>query len=401
MSTRKTLALVSLAGVSLLAAALMLPSSFGGPDRPSISFGTPTVSAAPAAGPVDDQTFRRIAEAQMPMVVSIRAESRRPRPDTSDPSADAFRDFFRLPGIDPSQDERRQGGAGSGFIIDGAGLILTNNHVVANASRIEVALFSVSSPAEVEADTFEAKVIGRDPLTDSALIQLSSPPPGLRAAKFGDSTQMAPGDWVVAIGNPFGLAHTVTVGVISARGRPFSPVEGRIQEMLQTDAAINPGNSGGPLLNVRGEVVGINTAILSTGSAGGNMGIGFAVPINVVRELLPQLQAGKVTRGRIGIEARPVPKDAAVSLGVQDRRGALVIGVDRDGPAARAGLQPGDVIVEFGEQRISNSDELVRLVATTRPGTQVVLKVVRDKRPLSLSVTVAELHLDPDRISQP
>ena len=399
MSTRKTVVILGLVGVLLVAAALMLPSPFGRTNQASISFGGRSVSAAPAAGPIDDQTFRRIAEAQMPMVVSIRAESRRARPDTSDPGVD-LRDFFGFPGMDPSQEERRQGGSGSGFVIDGSGLILTNNHVVANASRIEVALFATGDQRDEEGNTYEAKVVGRDPLTDSALIRLTSPPGSLSAAKFGDSTLMVPGDWVVAIGNPFGLAHTVTVGVVSARGRPFSPVEGRIQEMLQTDAAINPGNSGGPLLNVRGEVVGINTAILSTGSTGGNVGIGFAVPINVVRELLPQLQSGKVTRGRIGVSVRPLPKETAMSLGLPQRQGALVAAVDRDGPAARAGLQPGDVIVEFNGQPIRNSDELVRLVATTAPGTQATLKVVRDKRSMNLRVTVDELQLDPDRIPQ-
>ncbi len=265
MFMRKIVIALCVVGMALVVAALVLPSRFGGNTRtPLSSVTTPAVSAAPVAGPIDDQTFRRIADAQVPMVVSIRSEMRSTRPDTSDPGMD-LRDFFRLPSLDPSQ-ERRQGGAGSGFIIDTAGLILTNNHVVANASRIEVALFSGDDEGDEESHTFEAKVVGRDPLTDSALVRLVSAPAGLAAAKFGDSGQMKPGDWVVAIGNPFGLAHTVTVGVISARGRPFYPVEGRIQEMLQTDAAINPGNSGGPLLNVRGEVVGINTAILGTRS---------------------------------------------------------------------------------------------------------------------------------------
>jgi serine protease Do len=398
MSKRKTLLVAGAIGVPVIAAALMLSGLTGRDVRPAISFGGRTVSAAPAAGPIDDQTFRRIAEAQMPMVVSIRAESRRPRPDTSDPAD--MRDFFGVPGMDPSQEERRQGGSGSGFLIDASGLILTNNHVVANASRIQVALFATGGERDEEGDMYEAKVVGRDPLTDSALIRLTSPPGSLAVAKFGDSSLVAPGDWVVAIGNPFGLAHTVTVGVISARGRPFTPVEGRIQEMLQTDAAINPGNSGGPLLNVRGEVVGINTAILSPGPVGGNVGIGFAVPINVVRDLLPQLQSGKVTRGRIGVSVRPLPKDTAMSLGLQQRQGALVAAVDRDGPAARAGLQPGAVILEFNGQPVRNSDELVRLVATTAPGTQANLKVVRDQRSMNLRVTVDELQLDPDRIPQ-
>ena len=175
MSTRKTVVILGLVGALLVAAALMLASSIGREDRPSITFASRTVSAAPAAGPIDDQTFRRIAEAQMPMVVSIRSESRRTRPDTSEPGPD-LREFFGFPGMDPSQEERRQGGSGSGFVIDGSGLILTNNHVVGNASRIEVALFSTGSQRDEEGDMYEAKVVGRDPLTDSALIRLTSSP---------------------------------------------------------------------------------------------------------------------------------------------------------------------------------------------------------------------------------
>ena len=176
--------------------------------------------------------------------------------------------------------------AGTGFIIDKAGLILTNNHVVEGATKIRVSLYG-----EDEDQEYDAKIVGRDPLTDSALIELTEKPDhALPAIKFGDSAQMQPGDWVMAIGNPFGLAHTVSVGVISALERPFTVAEGRSAQVLQTDAAINPGNSGGPLLNLRGEVIGINTAIIADGRQSGNIGIGFAIPINTVRELLPQLR---------------------------------------------------------------------------------------------------------------
>ena len=253
-------------------------------------------------------------------------------------------------------------GAGSGFVIDESGLVLTNNHVVAGASRIEVGFFAGTPGTENGETYYEAKVIGQDPLTDSALIRLIGKPPGnLAVATFGDSDQMAPGDLVVAIGNPFNLAHTVTVGVISAKGRPFPATEGRVQEMLQTDTAINPGNSGGPLLNLRGEVIGINTAILSTGPTGGNVGIGFAVPINIVRNLLPQLHEGKVTRGRIGVQITAVPKEALSALGLDTQRGALVSSVEPRGPAARAGIEPGDVILEYrgesdSQQRQARAD---------------------------------------------
>ena len=186
--------------------------------------------------------------------------------------------------------EQKTQAAGTGFIISAKdGFILTNNHVVDDATKIEVQFLG-----DEDDDTYPAKVVGKDALTDSALIQLTQMPKhALTEAKFGDSSQMAAGDWVMAIGNPFGYAHTVTVGVVSAIGRPYQALPGRSNEMIQTDAAINPGNSGGPLLNVRGEVIGINTAIISNDRASGNIGIGFAVPINSVRDLLPQLRVGQ------------------------------------------------------------------------------------------------------------
>jgi serine protease Do len=205
---------------------------------------------------------------------------------------------------------------------------------------------------------------------------------------------MEPGDWVMAIGNPFGLAHTVSVGVISAKERPFPITDGRSQDVLQTDAAINPGNSGGPLLNVRGEVVGINTAIYTDARQQGNIGIGFAVPINTVRELLPQLQGGKVTRGVIGVQVLPVPADALAEFGLTDRRGALVAVVNPGGPAAKAGLEPGDIVIEFNGKTVRNRDDLVGHVTGTKPGTTVPIKVLRDKKERGLNITVDELNLD-------
>ena len=212
--------------------------------------------------------------------------------------------------------------------------------------------------------------------------------------KFGDSAQMEPGDWVMAIGNPFGLAHTVSVGVISAKERPFPITDGRSQDVLQTDAAINPGNSGGPLLNVRGEVVGINTAIYTDSRQQGNIGIGFALPINTVRELLPQLRNGKITRGVIGVQVLPVPADALAEFGLKERRGALVAVVNPGGPAAKAGLEPGDVVIEFNGKPVRSRDDLVGHVVNTRPGTTVPLKVLRDKQEKTLNLTVEELNLE-------
>ena len=205
--------------------------------------------------------------------------------------------------------------------------------------------------------------------------------------KFGDSDQMQPGDFVVAIGNPFNFNHTVTVGVISALGRPFPVAPSRSVNMLQTDAAINPGNSGGPLLNVRGEVVGINTAILSDRAQASNMGIGFAVPINLVRELVPQLRTGKVTRGMIGVQIAPVGAEAFEDLGLTTRSGAFVSAVTPGGPAAKAGLKALDVIVEFNGKAVKNRDQLVELVTRTSPGTTVPVKVLRDGASASRSTS--------------
>jgi len=198
----------------------------------------------------------------------------------------------------------------------------------------------------------------------------------------------------MAIGNPFGLAHTVSVGVISALERPFQVSEGRSAQVLQTDAAINPGNSGGPLLNLRGEVIGINTAIYTDARQQGNIGIGFAIPSNTVRELLPQLRVGKITRGRIGVSVGPVLREAVDEFGLKDRKGAVVQSVSPDSAASKAGLEPGDVIIAFGGKPVSDRDELVRMVVNTRPGTTVPLRVVRDRQERTLNVTVEELDLE-------
>jgi serine protease Do len=347
-------------------------------------------SAAPARGDVvQSGVFRDIAEAQTPVVVNIRTESRR---QTQNLTQYFGRDgwlgrFFGTPEMPRGGSEITEG-AGSGFVIGADGVILTNNHVVAGASKITVGLYAD------EEDEFTAKVIGRDPLSDSALIQLTEKPAKpLAVAKLGSSGAVRPGDWVMAIGNPFNLAHTVTVGVISATGRPFPVSEGRWQDVLQTDAAINPGNSGGPLLNLRGEVIGINTAILSGGGSG-NVGVGFAVPIDTVRELLPQLRTGTITRGKIGVQISPVTRALARPLGLDSPRGALVRMVDRDGPAAAAGIEPGDVIVSFNGKPVQKSDELSAAVSRTKPGTRAPVEVVRGGRTQSLTVTVAALDAE-------
>ena len=357
----------------------------------------PAMNSAPITGQLGANTFRDIAEAQSPMVVNIRTESRGRTEDLSQffGGDDLLRRFFGDP-PDEGQQPRGENGrpsepptvaAGTGFVIDQAGFILTNNHVVEDAIKIEVTFFGDDDEA------YEARVIGRDRLTDSALIELIERPEyALPEAKFGDSSQMRAGDWVMAIGNPVGLGHTVTVGVVSAVGRPYTQIRGRSQPVIQTDAAINPGNSGGPLLNLRGEVIGINTAIVSDRPS--NLGIGFAVPINIVRELLPQLRTGKVTRGVIGVSILAVTNDAVEYFGLDERMGAVVATITPSGPADDSDLELEDVIVSFDGERVESVEDLQRKVVETRPGTVVELGVFRGGAPTTVALTIGELDLE-------
>jgi serine protease Do len=236
-------------------------------------------------------------------------------------------------------------------------------------------------------------------LTDSALLQLTElPKQPLTQVRFGDSDQMESGDWVMAIGNPFGIGQSVSVGVISALGRPYGGVDGRRQNMLQTDAAINPGNSGGPLLNVRGEVIGMNTAIF-TDQRSGNMGIGFATPIDSVLNLLPQLREGKVVRGVIGVEVSldHLSADTAKAFGLPNTNGAIVSHVNPNGPADKAGMAPGDVVIEFNGRPVKDSDALVAMVVATKPGASVPVIIYRNGQRKSLNVSVNELDLEAEQ----
>lgn len=397
MSTRRaTLVSAGMIAVTSLVIGMVIASRFDMAPTSAAqtqTFSAPPMNSEPLGGPIDAGTFREIARSQTDMVVNIRTESKR---ETSlndffgggGGGNDPFRRFFGQPAPDQEPREETVQAAGTGFVIDSSGLILTNNHVVEDATKIEIDFFG-----DEEGDYYEARILGRDPLTDSALLELiEHPDQELPVARFGDSDQMAPGDWVMAIGNPFGLGHTVTVGVISAIGRPFYPVRGRSQEVLQTDAAINPGNSGGPLLNVRGEVVGINTAIVSDRSA--NVGIGFAIPSNLVRELLSELRGGKVTRGRIGVQIMDVEEESYRDLGLSERIGAIVSSVPEGGPASAAGMQPGDVIVRYNGEPVTNTRDLQSRVVVTRPGTTVPVVVVRAGEEVTLNVTVEELDLD-------
>ena len=425
MSTLKTTFYALLIAVSSLVVGMVLASRFD--MAPASAAQTtaqiPPMNSAPITGPLDATTFRNIAKAQQPMVVNIRTESKVKNQDLSDffggggggGGDDLFRRFFGQPNDDDDQDQQqppqRGGGgqgrqpnrrapreqttvaAGTGFIISKDGLILTNNHVIDGATKIEVSLFG-----EDNDQTYAAKLVGKDALTDSALIQLTEMPNHpLPEAKFGDSSQMAAGDWVMAIGNPFNQGWTVTIGVVSATGRAMQQDTGRPNEMIQTDAAINPGNSGGPLLNLRGEVIGINTMIFTNGRAEGNIGIGFAVPINTVRDLLPQLMQGKIVRGRIGLTMGPVPRDSYQDFGLKSRAGALVATVAPGGPADKGGIKPGDVITEYNGKAVQNTTDLQKAVAATKPGTSVPLKIVRNGKEQALRATVEELDLDAER----
>jgi serine protease Do len=294
--------------------------------------------------------------------------------DRRNPMDDFFDRFFG--GEGPQPKEHKQKSLGSGFIIDDKGHILTNNHVVDDADEIKVIL--------KDHKEYSAKVIGRDAKTDLALLQIKSWK-GFQLIKLGNSDEIRVGDWVMAIGNPFGLDHTVTAGIVSAKGRVIGA--GPYDNFIQTDASINPGNSGGPLINLKGEVVGINTAILASGQ-----GIGFAIPINTVKDLLPQLmEKGKVTRGWLGVMVQKVTPDLAKSFGLKDESGALVGDVTPNSPADKAGIKPGDIIIEFDRKPIKEMNELPRLVAAVPVGREAEVKVLRNGSPLVFKVQIQEL----------
>ena len=362
--------------VSSILAAILALTLLGGPAP------TPPASAAGLA----PETFADIAEKYSPAVVNISTQktfkgkpSRREffgpgqMPGPGEPFWDFFEKFF--PEMPREQTQRS---LGTGFIIDAKGLVLTNEHVVKNADKIKVKM------AGQDGKEYTATVKGRDPQTDLALLQID----GKETFPFlalGDSDKIRVGDWVVAIGNPFGLGHTVTQGIISAKGRVIGA--GRYDNFLQTDAAINPGNSGGPLLNLQGEVVGINTAIVATGQ-----GIGFAIPSNMVKGIIDQLETkGKVVRGMLGVQVQVVTPEIAKSYGMPEPRGALVAEVHPDTPAEKAGLKREDIIIEYNGQPIKEMNELPRLVAGTPPGTKTTVKVLREGKEKTFPLTVTEL----------
>jgi len=291
-----------------------------------------------------------------------------------------FGDFFG-----PFSDENphrgpEQQGVGSGFVISSDGYILTNNHVIDEATQIKVKL--------ADGSEYDAKVVGRDPKTDLALLKAEGASK-LQPLQLGDSDVLKVGNWVVAIGSPFGLEQTVTAGIVSAKGRVIG--SGPYDNFIQTDASINPGNSGGPLLNMTGEVVGINTAIFSR--SGGNVGIGFAIPVNMAKEIAPQLkEKGHVTRGWLGVGIQKITPELAKSFGLKEEKGALVSQVAEGGPADKAGIETGDVIVEFDGKMVADSNDLPRMVASVPVGNTVSVKVLRAGNVVDREVKIAEME---------
>jgi len=342
--------------------------------------------------PFGPETFIKVAENEKPSVVNIsttqiiKRQSQREfgfrGPFRED---DPFREFFEKFFGDIPQGDIKRRSLGSGFIISKEGLILTNNHVVQRATEIKVTLHDERE--------FDAKVIGTDPKTDLALIKIKAKV-DLPVAKLGDSNTLKVGEWVMAIGNPFGLSETVTVGVVSAKGRIIGA--GPYDNFIQTDASINPGNSGGPLLNVKGEVVGINSAIYS-----GGQGIGFAIPINIARDILDDLKTkGTVVRGWLGVLIQKITPDLAKSFDLSESEGALVSDVVANGPADKAGIKRGDVIIEYEGKKIKSMEMLPRVVAVTKPGTRVNITVLRNGTKKKFKVTIEQLKETRAEISQ-
>ena len=328
--------------------------------------------------------FTRLVEEQGPAVVNIstkQAVKRRALPQIPGIGDEELQEFFRRfmpkqPIPEPRSESRS---LGSGFIISPDGYILTNAHVIEGADEVDVRF--------TDKREFKAKVIGADRRTDVALIKVEAR--GLPVVKFGDPSRLKVGEWVVAIGSPFGFDNTVTAGIVSAKGRSL-PDESFVP-FIQTDVAINPGNSGGPLFNMRGEVVGMNSQIYSR--TGGFMGLSFAIPIDVALDVQGQLRAkGRVSRGRIGVVIQEVTKDLATSFGLDRPRGALVNTVEEGSPAARAGIQPSDIILSFGDKPVESSVDLPRIVGATHPGSRVLVEIWRNGASRMTNITVGELR---------
>jgi serine protease Do len=397
MSSLNRLTWKKIAFAAMAAPLLALVVAAGSRASPAkVPVGTHSTPAADAAKALS-QAFHEAASAVQPAVVMIRSEPAMPvkfegkRPGGEEPSADPpfgarpFRgppggmpdlgDFFKEL---PRRPRHGQSGMGSGFIIDPSGVILTNNHVVSGGGQLTVRLH--------DGQEFKVTKVTTDPKTDLAVVWINGAK-GLPTAKLGDSDKLQVGDWVLALGHPFGLEGTVTSGIVSAKGRGIGIAER--ENFVQTDAAINPGNSGGPLVNVDGEVIGINTAISS--SSGGSEGVGFAIPINLAKWVAGQLShGGTVHRARLGVMIQPLSDELAKQFGLKARAGVLVGDVTANSPAAKAGLRAGDVIVTFGDKAVSTPQELQVVVEQTPIGQEQTIGVIRDGKRLGLKVNPSE-----------
>ena len=352
-------------------------------------------AAQDANAPVDyanqlSSAFEHAANLISPAVVNIKAVKKvKGHPPVhgkmpNDPFFDQFRRFFgpdadRFSPFRPPEGYSQEG-MGTGVIVSADGHILTNNHVVGEADELTVRLDDKRE--------LKASIVGTDPRSDLAVIKIESS--DLKPARLGDSDTLKIGEWVVAAGNPFGLDHTITAGIVSAKGRSISGGSGQYEDFIQTDAAINPGNSGGPLLNLRGEVIGINTAIFS--QSGGYMGIGFAIPSNMAKDVMESLmKTGKVTRGWLGIAIQPLNEELARSFNFPGTDGVLVGDVSADTPAQAAGLKSGDIIVALNDKKIDSINRFRNTIASTKPGAEVKLSIVREGRKQQMTIAVGEL----------
>ncbi len=357
---------------------------------------TQAVPSAPSPGAARSsmglEIFRDIARVNRSGVVNVNTSKLVRRPAFHDFFGDDFMErFFGQPEGDGGSRERRQTqqSLGSGFIIDKDGYILTNRHVIEGADKVQVTL--------PDGKSYDAKIVGRDARTDVGLLKIEPTEP-LTVLTLGDSEKAEVGEWVMAIGNPFNFGNSVTVGVVSFVGRDIAledPRRGTRIQMIQTDAAINPGNSGGPLLNTRGEVIGINTLIVTNGAAA-NAGVGFSVPINVAKEILPQLrEKGRVVRGWMGVNIQAVTEDLASTYGLKEGKGAYVSAVTPGSPAEKAGVQPEDVILAADGRTIEDNSDLSRYISSKAPGTSVKLDLLRGKDRKTVSLTLGTFPDEP------
>jgi len=352
----------------------------------------PVVFAAPAGAPVAhmDGSYADVVAKVAPAVVTVRSQ-RVVKVADSNPfgGQDPFEEFFgrQFPGRrQQPQQPRREGALGSGVVVTGDGYILTNNHVIEGSRQVEVEL--------TDGRSFKAMVVGADAPSDLAVLKVDAH--GLQTLTLGDSDQARVGDVALAVGNPLGVGQTVTMGIVSAKGRATGSGDGSFEDFIQTDAPINQGNSGGALVNTRGELIGINSQILSP--SGGNIGIGFAIPSNMAKNVMDQLvSGGAVHRGMLGVTVQGITSDLAGSLGLSEVKGALVSAVSEGSPAEKAGIQRGDVITGINGQAVKDSNSLRNQVSRLKPGSTVTLTVLRSGQPRQVSVKLAELHQRADK----